>query len=202
MDNLHNLYIRLTSLNDSLLGSASNRSATIHDASTWNGFNSTLDEIAKLTSDPYYATLKITPHASSSRQFVLVSDLSTKVYQATNYLFETQKDTYIQDGTQSPRRPQTPEGNSISQTVHQAQDNKQSQRTEVNIEFNQTLQYMTEAIFEAKSKYPEGSKERTFIDKLKDGITAAKTTADLVKMIMSLAVQLGITTEVLGEIFK
>jgi hypothetical protein len=128
--------------------------------------------------------------------------MSTKVYQATDYLYETQKSAYIQEGTRPPRRPQTAEGNSISQTVHQAQDNKQSQRTEVNIEFNQTLTYMTEVIVEAKSKYPEGSKERTFLDKLKDGITTAKTTTDLVKMIMSLAVQLGITTEVLGEIFK
>ncbi len=205
MDKLHNLYIRLTSLNDSLLAgiaSATSRSATIRDAGTWEGFNSALDEIFNLTKDPYYTTLKVTPHNTSSSRFVLLTEMSTKVYQATDYLFETQKAAYIQEGTRPPQRPNTPGGNSISQTVHQAQESTQSQITEVNVEFNQTLTYITEVVVEAKSKYPEGTKERTFLDKLKDGISTAKSTADLLKMIMTLAVQLGITTEVLGEIFK
>lgn len=205
MDALHNIYIRLTSLNDSLLAGIStttSRSATIRDTGTWDGFNSALDEIFNLTKDSYYTTLKVIPHSTSSSRFVLLTEMSTKVYQATNYLFETQKGAYIQEGTRPPQRPNTSEGNSISQTVHQAQDNAQSQVTDVNIEFNQTLTYMTEVIVEARTKYLEGSNERTFLDKLKDGISTAKSTADLVKMVISLAVQLGITTEVLGEIFK
>ncbi len=198
---MNNLYIRLTTLNDSLLPRSTNGSATIHDAPTWNGFNLIMDELANLTQEPYYTSLKITPNNINSRPFVLVSNLSTKVYQAANYLFETQKTNSLREAY-PPQRPKTADNGSVSQTVHQAQDNIQSQVTEVNVEFNQTLTYVTEMVIEAKSKYPEGTKERTFLDKLKDGIATAKTTADIVKMIMTLAVQLGITTEVLGEIFK
>lgn len=201
MSSLNNLYIRISALNDSLIPRAGNASATIHDQSIWSGFNTILDELTTLTNDPYYATLKISPNRLNSRSFVLISNLSTKVYQATSYLFETQKNAELMD-VQAPQRPRVNDGSSVSQTVHQAQDNAQSQVTNVNIEFNQTLTYMTEVIVEARAKYPEGSKERTFLDKLKDGISTAKSTADLIKMVMTLAVQLGITTEVLGEIFK
>lgn len=201
MSDLNNLYIRLNALNDSLIPRAGNAGATINDQSTWGGFNTTLDELTRMTNDPHYATLKISPNHLNSRSFVLVSNLSTKVYQAVSYLYETQRHTGLREAY-SPQRPQSSGGGSISQTVHQAQENAQSQVTEVNVEFNQTLTYIIEVIVEAKANYPEGSKERTFLDKLKEGISTAKTTADLIKMIMTLAIQLGITTEVLSEIFK
>jgi hypothetical protein len=201
MNDLKKLFIRLNALNDSLIPSANNASAMIHDKSSWDGFNSTLDELAELTKDNHYLSLKIQPIHMGTIHYILTSNFSSKVYQAVNYLFETQKQTNLREDC-APQRPKASDGGSISQTVHQAQDNAQSQITEVSIEFNQTLTYMTEVIVEAKVKYPEGSKERTFLDKLKDGISTAKTTADLIKMIMTLAIQLGITTEVLGEIFK
>lgn len=201
MSNINNLYIRLTTLNDSLLPRSTNGSATIHDSPTWVGFNAIMDELVGLTQDTYYTSLKITPNNINSRPFVLVSNLSTKVYQATNYLFETQKTSNLREAY-PPQKPKTANNGSVSQTVHQAQDSTQSQVTEVNVEFNQTLTYVTEMVIEAKSKYPEGTKERTFLDKLKDGIATTKTTADIVKMIMNLAVQLGITTEILSDIFK
>lgn len=118
-----------------------------------------------------------------------------------------EKETGLSDAY-APQKPRVGDGNLISQTsvLSQGQGSTQAQVTEVqvsvNVEFNQTLTYMTESIVEARVLYREGTKERTFLDKLKDGVSTAKTTADLIKMIMSAAIQFGITTEVLGQIFK
>jgi len=199
---LKKIYIRLNTLNDSLLPDATNRNATIRDNS-WNIFNTSLQELVQLTQDDHYRALRIDPINHGSQPFVLVSNYSSKVYQAVNYLYEMEKDTGLRD-VYTPQKPRVRDGNGVSQTsiLTQAQDNVQSQVTEVNVEFNQTLTYMTEVIVEARANYPEGSKERAFLDKLKSGISTAKSTADLIKMIMALAIQLGITTEVLGQIFK
>lgn len=203
---LKKIYIRLNALNDSLLPNATDKYAAIRDGS-WDLFNASLQTLTQLTNDSYFTSLKISPVTHGATPLVRVSDYSSKVYQAVSYLYETEQDTGLSD-VYPPQKPKVGDGNSISQTsvLSQGQDSNQSQVTEVqvsvNIEFNQTLTYMTESIVEARSRYKEGTKERTFLDKLKDGISTAKTTADLIKMIMTAAVQFGITTEVLGEIFK
>ena len=54
----------------------------------------------------------------------------------------------------------------------------------------------------ARSKFKEGSKERNFMDKLKEGVVLARSTADLIKMIATAAAQFGISAEVLKQIFS
>lgn len=206
VNELKKIYIKLNALNDALFQTtARNPSASLSDNS-WDSYNSNLDKLSTLTSDDHYTTLKVTPNQVGRRSVLLASNFSIKAYQAVKYLH----DMYGGDelSTQSaPSKPQTTNSNSghtFSQTsvVTQDQDNTQSQVTDVHIEFNQTLTYINEVIFESRSKYEEGTKERTFLDKLKDGIVTAKTTADLVKIILTTAVQCGISTEFLAEIFK
>lgn len=204
LDELKKIYLRLNALNDALLSTARNPSATLSDNS-WDSYNSSLDRLRTLTSDDHYATLKVTPNQVGRRSVLLASNFSIKVYQAVKYLHDMYGGNEL-NSQSAPSRPQTSvnNGNTFSQTsvLTQDQDNIQSQITDVHVEFNQTLSYITEVIIESRSKYNEGTKERTFLDKLKDGIITAKTTADLVKIILTTAVQCGISTEFLAEIFK
>lgn len=201
-DKYQKIYYKINSLNDSLLPLAQNPSATMQDNS-WELFNGFLDELVTLTKDEYYGALKVHPVRRGSLQILLASDLSIKVYQALSYLYKTQ-DQYLDEDT-PPQKPviKNATGQNITQNsvLTQDQQNDQKQDVQVNIEFNQTLTYMTEALVEAKQSFKENSKERKFLDTLKESITTAKTTADLIKMIAAAAVQFGITPEVLAQIF-
>lgn len=195
-------YIKLHSLNDSLLSIAQNPSATMHDDS-WKNYNLILDELSQITGDNYYKELSVHPKRRGSFQILLASDYSIKVYQTTSYLYNTKSE---QLSTQPPpQKPLVKRGSdqNITQTsvLSQDQQNEQKQHVEVNVEFNQTITYITEALVEAKSKFPEGSKERNFIDKLKESISTAKTTADLIKMVAAAAAQFGISAQTLSQIF-
>jgi hypothetical protein len=197
------VFYRLNALNDTLISAAQNHGSSISDGS-WDSFNASLATLNSMTGDEHYLTLKIVPRDGASRLIVPVSNFSMKAYQAVKYLYDTQSETLCYDDPPQKPNVKSGEGNTFSHTavMNQDQRNSQSQRMEVNIEFNQTLTYMTEAIVESRLKYPEGTKERTFLDRLKDGISAAKSTADLIKMIMMTAAQYGISTDVLKDIFS
>src|SRR5690606_15808809 len=141
----------------SLLSIAQNQSATMHDNS-WEMFNGLLVELKELTKDDHYIELKINPIRRGSMQILLATDFSIKVYQALSYLYNTQAD--FLDEEIAPQKPVVinKDGQNITQTsvLSQDQQNAQKQHVEVNIEFNQTLSYMTESLVEAKAKFPEG----------------------------------------------
>lgn len=202
---LKQIYLRINALNDALLSMlARNSCATLHDNS-WDSFNTDMDTLRNITSDAHYQSLKISPTHGNNRLMIAVSNYSIKVYQAVKYLYDTYGDSEL-SSAYGPTNPQNYNntGNTFSQTsvLNQDQKNNQTQTTEINIEFNQTLMYITEAVVEAKSKFKEGTKERNFIDKLKNAITLTKNTADLIKTIMMVAVEYGIAVETLHEIFK
>ncbi len=194
------IFFKLNSLNDSLLPLAQNPSHTLRDH-IWDGFNSILDELAKLSGDIHYLTLKAIPTHLNNRSSMQASNFSIKVYQAVSYLYNTQ-DNYLDEFAP----PQTPKssvnGQSITQNAIQDQKNTQKLNVEVNVEFNMALSYLTEALIEARPQYKEGSKERGFLEKLKSGIVMAKSTADLIKMIASAAAEFGISAGVLKHIFS
>lgn len=199
-------FFKLNSLNDSLLPLAQDPSHMLRDATQWNTFNSLMDELARVTQDTHYLTLKAEPSRFGNHPMMSTSNLSVKVYQAVTYLHSTQ-DGYLDEFPQ-PKNPadlaRKGSGQVITQNAVANQDQKatQKQETTVNVEFNQTLAYMTEAITEARSQFKEGTNERKFLDKLKESVVMAKTTADLIKMIASAAAQFGITAEVLKKIFS
>lgn len=199
-------FFKLNSLNDSLLPLAQNPSHMLTDASQWNTFNGLMDELAKASQDTHYLALKAEPSRFGTKPIISTSNLSVKVYQAVTYLHSTQ-DGYLDEFPQ-PKNPadlaRKGGGQVITQNAVANQDQNATQKQEltVNIEFNQTLTYMTEAITEARSQFKEGSNERKFLDKLKEGIVMAKNTADLIKMIAAAAAQFGISAAVLQQIFS
>lgn len=202
MNEIKSIYIKLLALNVTLL-SRVGPNAIVNDGS-WGSFNQLLGRLEALTQDDYYSTLKVKPmDASGDMPWVLVSSFGSKVYQAAHYLYATRKSGELSD-QYPPESPKARDGEGMTQTAIFAstQENAQSQTSTITIEFNQTLTYMTEAIVEARGLYSEGTKERTFLNKLKEGISTAKSTAELIKMIMLIATQYGLTVAELAKIFK
>lgn len=191
-EKIEKLYIRLNALNEVLLPQAQNASGTIHDDS-WRTFNQELVQLSQITGDDYYSDLAVSQDQYGG--YILATDFSSAVYRAAQYLYKTQEDNL------DIHPPRSPSGNwsggaAVSQTVNT------NQTTEINIEFNQTLSYISESIGAAKAKYEAGTNERKFLDKVKAAVSATKTSAEILKMIVSLAAELGISADTLKDMFQ
>lgn len=197
MNEIKKIYLQLKALNESLVHNTNNKSSLITDSGIWENFNNTLSSLVGITQDQHYESLKVHP-TDHVLEHVSAPSFASNVYQATSYLFETQKTSKLSD-EYPPERPK-PTNGGITQTTISSQEN--SQNTNINIEFNQTLTYVTEMLVEAKSDYPEGTKERTFIDKVKAGLTTTKSTAEIIKLILATASELGIAVDALTKLFK
>ena len=197
MNEIKKIYLQLKALNESLVHNTNNTSSLITDSGVWENFNNTLTTLFDMTQDSHYESLKVNP-TDHVLEHVSAPSFASSVYQATSYLFETQKTSALSD-EYPPDRPKATNGG-ITQTTISSQEN--SQNTSINIEFNQTLTYITEVLVEAKSEYPEGTKERAFIDKVKAGLATAKSTAEIIKLILATGSELGIALDVLVKLFK
>ena len=197
MNDIKKIYLQLKALNESLVHNTNDKSRLITDSGVWESFNNTLSTLFNMTQDSHYESLKVHP-TDHVLEHVSPSSFASSVYQATSYLFETQKTSNLSD-EYPPEKPKAI-GGGITQTTISQQEN--SQNTSINIEFNQTLTYITEVLVEAKSEYPEGTKERAFIDKVKSGLSTAKSTAEIIKLILGTGSELGIALDVLVKLFK
>lgn len=197
------IYNGLNSINLSL--SLMGTTTTIHDGS-WEHFNKLVDEAAQLTSDQHLTTSKIQGLSDhKGRPFVRVTEYATKVFAATRYLYDQYHEDYFDDDVQPPtlgggssRGTSTP-SHVINNT--QNQEARQNQSTEVNIEFNQTFQYVTEQLIRAEDKFDDGTPEKGFISKMKAVVSTARSTADIIKLIAATAAETGLAVEALKKIF-
>lgn len=195
------VYNGLNSINLSL--SLLGTQTTIHDGS-WEHFNKLVDQAAQLTSDDHITTSKIqssTDH--KGRPFVRVGEYATKVYAATRYIYDQYHEQYFDDDIQPPTLKGT-SSYSPANVIHNTQNQEahQSQKTEVNIEFNQTFQYVTEQLIRAEDKFKDGTPEKGFINKLKSVVSTARSTADIIKLIAATAAETGLAAEALKRIFS
>lgn len=190
------IYSQLTGLNESLLPKSGDKSATVRDGS-WNILNEHIKELVAMTGEKDFSHYMVKQTSVTQTPFVLTSEFSTKVYSVVNLIYKLYGDNYDLDA------PVSPTGNWISSTSPMlSQSIAQTQTTEVRVEFNQTLQYITEVVVSARTKYAEGTKERTFLEKLKESAGLAKTTTDVIKNIFMLAATYGISADELAKMFN
>lgn len=196
------IYNGLNSINLSL--SLMGTTTTMHDGS-WEHFNSLIEQAAQLTSDQHFLTSKIQASSGHRGQpFVRVNDYASKVFAATSYLYDQYHEDYFDDDVRPPTLGGKISGSSspahvINNTQHQ--ESSQSQNTEINIEFNQTFQYVTEQLIHAEEKFEDGSPEKGFIQKMKSVLSTARSTADIIKLIAVTAAETGLAAEALKKIF-
>ncbi len=200
---LRKTYNGLNSINLSmpLYGTAT----TINDGS-WNHFNQLIDEAAKYTDDKQFLTYRIESSSvgNSGRHFVRINEYAPKVHAAARYFYDQYHELYFDEDTQPPALDRNNTTSPSSQVINnnQSQENRQSQLTEINFEFKQTFQYVTEQLIRSEDNYEEGTSEKSFINKLKGAIATARSTADIIKLIVLLAAETGIAAESLKNIFS
>lgn len=199
-DELMKLYNQLTSMNTSLAAQAGK--STISDG-TWDIFNKKMSILANALNDDHFLELQVRPKTDHrGGYFMIPSDLIAKVYSATSYLFEQYTKDYT---TNYPHPPSGKKDDQASQvSVNQVQNSKQdqTQTMEVNIEFNQTFKYIIEKITNATTLYQDGTPEKSFINKLKNIISTAKSTAEIIKLIVVTGAEFGLTAAMLSAILN
>jgi hypothetical protein len=88
----------------------------------------------------------------------------------------------------------------ISQTFQQSQDNHQV--TEVSVEFNQTIISLTEILTKKEAELDEGTPEKGFVQKLKSLLAGAKSGLDVIRLIMVLAAEFGLTVAQIKDLLS
>ena len=190
-DNLLKIYSRVNAMNKS---STVYASKSVVSSSAWRSFNNAMDQAFSQTNDDHFQELKLSPLARGN-DIVRSEDYIANVHRAASYLHEQ----YVQEETYPPDRPGI--SNSPGIQLTQNQDVAQIQSTDITIEFNQSLQFVTEMLTKSEDNFEEGTLERNFVSKLKSVISAAKSTADIIKLIALTAAEFNLTAEALKKIF-
>lgn len=179
------VYNYLNGLNTSLIYSS--EAGVIRDNS-WEKYNSILKELEAFYSDSLFKEYQVSIRPINGTPTVNRGEFQRKVFGATQYLHEQ----YLDEWTLPPKTNDAPNGNTTPQAVvHQTQSNQQS--TEVNVEFNITLMQMSEVLAKAEENYPDtNSLENKFIKKIKELLPTAKSSIEIISLVLKCAKDFGI----------
>jgi len=158
-----------------------------YTASLWENYNNTVGIIIKETGDENFNRFKLAGNDVQRRdddgiQFIKLITYNQKLGGIISYIYGK----YFAD-----------EINPLSGTPSTiiSQNQQQSQSIQIILE-------VQEKLIEAKHKYPEQSKERKFIDKIKDSLPSIKSAADLLGIIFKVAKDFGVGIDELKAIFS
>jgi hypothetical protein len=181
------IYRYLSGLNTALIHSSEH--GTIRDGS-WQKYNHTIGELKSGLNDDYFKEYIVSIHSFKDRQSVDKGEFQRKVYSAAKYLHDQY--SQVGDYTHTPEINNSNGDSSAPQAIaYQTQSSNQN--TEVNIEFNSTLMQIAESLAKAEENHPEStSKENKFIKKLKSLLPAAKTTLEIMSLILKCAKEFGL----------
>lgn len=197
MADLEKTYNYLNGLNTSLIHSTEYDS--LRDGS-WNKYHEILGQLVSETGDSMFNEYKVHVRDVGMRTTTIPAvskgEFQRKVYGATLYLHEN----YLSETTLAPARNTTTGASSPATVVHQVQENHQS--TEVNIEFNVTLVQLSEALTKAEAKHPDPeSKENKFIKTVKASLPVAKSSLEIMKLVLDCATKFGLDPKTIASMF-
>lgn len=154
--------------------------ATTSDDTLWRQFNVTIEELNKISGEDFNK-FRVTgmQMGSFNSQFIYVSNYRQKLGGLISHLHAK----YFSDEL-------PPFSGMPSTIINQTQAQNQS----ISIILN-----MQEKILSEISKHPEGSKERTFLEKIKSVLPTMKTGMDILSNILKIGSELGLNA---SEIHK
>lgn len=185
------LYERLCALLSSLPADITSRSLTDGAGERFNGY---VEEIVGLTNDSTLRDFKVESFSVNSRLHVKGEAYARQLEALTNYLYKT--DEVI--GYYCGNPPVLRVGKSVgsgSTTVnnHLKADQQVSQSINVQVEFNQTIVNITEALTNLEHEYPdELSRENKFAKLLKKALPLAKDSLGIISLVLTIAGEVGI----------
>ena len=154
---------------------------TIYAERLWEQYNQTVDELSGI-SEKDYNRYKIIPEAGHSRPFVDIDDYRGKL----GALIARLHGQYFHDEA-------TPFSDMPSTNIHVNQQQSQSVQIEIAIE-------MTELITKKLSEVPAGSKESSFLEKVKGTLRTIRTVPQLIMLLIATAQEFGLSIDQLKDL--
>jgi hypothetical protein len=154
--------------------------ASLYDESMWDQYNNSIDLLNK-TSGEDFSRFGITPQRGQTGDFIRIVTYRQKLGGLISHLHGK----YFSD--------EVPPFSGMPTTVIQ-QSQQQNQSVQILLEVQSKID-------EKINQFKEGSKERTFLQKLKGSLSSISNISQLFNTLFSLAEQNGITVGTLSSIF-
>ncbi len=185
------LYERLCALLSSLPADITSRSLT---DGAGERFNSYIEEIIGLTNDGTLRDFKVESFSVGSRLHVKGEAYARQLEALANYLYKTDEVIgYYCGGPPAMRIGKLGGSGPTTVNNHLTADQQVSQSTNVQIEFNQTIVNITEALTNFEHTHPdESSKENVFAKQLKKVLPLAKDSLGIISSVLKIAGEVGI----------
>lgn len=155
----------------------------IIDSASWDQINQSIDELNQL-SGKNYDRFKILPTEGTSESFVRTITFRQKIGGLISRLHAE----FFSDESK-------PFSGGPSTIISQNQNVQQEVKIEI-------INEIKDKIIEKIGKYSEGSKERTFLEKLKDNIKGVSNINGLILLVLKLANSVGLTVDKIRQIFE
>lgn len=154
----------------------------LNDSNLWEHYNQTIDELNIITEDKY-DRFKVQPNQGALGPFVFLDTFRMKIGGIISRLHGT----YFSDEP-------APFSGMPNTTISVNQQQSQSIQIEIIME-------MTELIHEKLNRVDKGSKEETFLKKVKDSLRGVTSITQLVALLVKTANELGLNIQELMKIF-
>ncbi len=152
----------------------------IDEESVWNRFNRSIDKLIALTNDQELARFRIQPIREYQTPFIRAIAYRQSLGGLISYLHGK----YFSDET-------PPFSGMPSTVIHQSQ--YQHQSIQLVLEFQ-------EQIINRMADYPEGSKEKKFLQKIKDSLSSISSWIQLLTLVYKSAKDFGLDIDSVGTI--
>lgn len=159
------------------------KTAAISNEAFWCQYNDAIRELNSLT-DKNYDRFQINPLQGQVGQFILKDTYRQKL----GGLIARLHGEYFSDEP-------APFAEMPSTIITQSQNQNQAVHIQLLLE-------VSDLINEKLGKFQDGSKEKTFLEKIKASLSSVKNVSQLVSLLLTTAHQLGITIEQLFNLFK
>jgi hypothetical protein len=154
---------------------------TIYAERLWEQYNETVNELSKI-SEKDYNRYKIIPEMGASRPFVDLDDYRGKL----GAIIARLHGQYFHDEA-------APFSDMPSTNIHVNQQQSQTVQIEIAIE-------MTELITKKLSEVPVISKERSFLEKIKEALRTVRTVPQLITLLITTAQEFGLSIDKLKDL--
>ncbi len=163
------------------------KSRDIYDAQIWNQYNSAIDELNTLTGVDYNK-FKLQPQSEEiNRSYFTLIKTQDYVGKLSGLINRINAE-YFSDERNVTNSPNT----TINTYQTQVQSQEQQQTMVVD---------MAMIIAEKKAGYPEGTSERSFLNKLGEALKGTKNISDIVKNIVEIGISCGLSLATIAKIF-
>jgi hypothetical protein len=162
------------------------KTSSIHDPAFWEQYNSSIAELNKVTGKDYNKFI-LTPRRGGGESHYLYLEKDTYRQKLSGLIAHLYGEYFSDEVAPFKEMPST--------IITQSQNQNQSVHVQMILE-------VSDLIHDKLSKVQEGSKEKTFLEKIKSSLSTVKDVGQLISLIMATAHELSIPIQELAKLFR